>query len=153
MIIEAPTRGRGDDKHGKPDEQILVARPNLGGLIATNFFVDFAENVGHELLGAVYPALSERRLARTDADGEAWGLRQSSLRKPARACYCSFCPRSVARSKNPEISRFKKSTSAGKAPSADAWPVTVPGTDRHHTGVADVACRLDRLEFGVEQVL
>src|SRR3954451_11201493 len=57
MIIEAPTRGRGDDKHGKPDEQILVARPNLGGLIATNFFVDFAENVGHELLGAVYPGL------------------------------------------------------------------------------------------------
>src|SRR3954464_7231527 len=89
MIIEAPTRGRGDDKHGKPDEQILVARPNLGGLIATNFFVDFAENVGHELLGAVYPALSERRLARTDADGEARGLRQSSPRKPARVCYCS----------------------------------------------------------------
>src|SRR5262249_58026062 len=39
----------------------------------------------------------------------------------------SFWPPAVTRSKNAEISRLRKSMSAGKTPPAEACPVTVPG--------------------------
>ena len=39
----------------------------------------------------------------------------------------SFWPPAVTRSKNVEISRLRKSMSAGKTPPAEACPVTVPG--------------------------
>jgi hypothetical protein len=41
--------------------------------------------------------------------------------------YFTFSPRAVTRSKNSEISRLRKSTSAGKTPPAEACPVMVPG--------------------------
>jgi hypothetical protein len=41
--------------------------------------------------------------------------------------YFTFSSRAVNRSKNSEISRLRKSTSAGKTPPAEACPVTVPG--------------------------
>src|SRR5262249_31608916 len=41
--------------------------------------------------------------------------------------YSSRLPFWVTRSRNPEISPFKKSTSAGNTPPAEAWPVTVLG--------------------------
>src|SRR5262249_31155031 len=79
------------------------------------------------IVGWVRRALA-RRNPPLDGKGKHGGLRSARpTPRSANSPYCSFLPRSVTRSKKPEISRLRKSTSAGRIPPAEAWPVTVPG--------------------------
>ena len=48
VIVAAPRRDPGDDQNAQGDDIISVTVPQLPELVATDFFVDFLENIGHE---------------------------------------------------------------------------------------------------------
>src|SRR5258707_12346029 len=61
-----------------------------------------------------------------EEDGLPGQARQQRL-SITRQLQFNFFPPSVTPSKNAPVSRLRNSTSAGMAPPAEAWPVTVPG--------------------------
>src|SRR5262245_18709737 len=53
--IAAPSRNRSHDQYGRRHRVVAVALPQLFELLASDFLVDFLEDVGHETLPRAKP--------------------------------------------------------------------------------------------------
>src|SRR5215211_2213281 len=116
----APAADRRDEEHGEPDDQVVVAPPNLGDAVATILLVDLADEfvrLGQETDPFCGPIRKGGRLSQSLRDGE----RQAPA--PGRAP----APRSARHGAAEGRRATRPSRSPPRSGRSSARPGTLPG--------------------------